>query len=470
MKLSTSVTVMGIGMLAACSSSTPTPNDRDASAASSEKLFVAHEGVLVAYDVSTGKELPGAVQGVTTPVDLQALDDGTLLVNLTDPGEILVVDSKTMLEVARIPSSGIGATRPVHSYISPERSGKHYWLTLNDGTDGKAATNSVRFLDIEPGSPSYLKPVGEVGLGVGHHKATFSNTQQRVVITNIADCDDVLSVYDYSDVANIKKLATLTSKDAGYDGTSRDKTCDVTYKTGAPPAPHGCATSKVSGKAYCNLTSSGGMVVIDVDASTPTFRVLPTSGSGGGYTKPHTSGRYVFSLQESPREVAEMKAGPACQIGQLVVIDAQNDTIAKEVPLLYEGPGCTRVLKGTDEETDNPSHMRISADGTLLFVTLGGGFEVASARVRQQVLVDISDPANPIQLPSVKTGVGTGHRADAITADGRFFFATNTSEGTVTQIDVAARTVAATIVVKPTPLTLATFGPAGPSEHTGPIH
>ena len=108
-----------------------------------EVLYVAHEGRLTSYDVATGQERPGEVQDVAGPTDLQALADGTLLVNLTDRNEILIVNGKTMLETSRIPSSDKGATRPVHSYLSPTRNGKSYWLSLNDGQDNKLETNSA---------------------------------------------------------------------------------------------------------------------------------------------------------------------------------------------------------------------------------------------------------------------------------------------------------------------------------------
>lgn len=45
-----------------------------------QTLFVAHEGSLVSYDIATKQEKPGALQDISGPVDLQALDDGTLLV------------------------------------------------------------------------------------------------------------------------------------------------------------------------------------------------------------------------------------------------------------------------------------------------------------------------------------------------------------------------------------------------------
>ena len=46
--------------------------------------------------------------------------------------------------------------------------------------------------------------------------ASLRVTRPRVVITNIADCGNVLSVYDYTDVANIKTVGTLTAAAAGW--------------------------------------------------------------------------------------------------------------------------------------------------------------------------------------------------------------------------------------------------------------
>ena len=434
-------------------------------------LFVAHEGSLVSYDIATGEERPGAVQNVTGPVDLQALADGTLLVNLTGRNEVLIVDGKTMLEVARVPSSASGGQRPVHSYISPEHAGKTYWLALNDGENGALPTNTARFIDITPGSEAYLKPAGEIGLGAGHHKAAFSSTTSRVVISNIADCDNVLAVYDYSDPADIKRLATMSAADAGWDGSSFEKTCDPTYQNGAPPAPHGCATSTESGKAYCNLTTSGDVIAVDIDASPPTFAIIKTGGSGGGYTKAHPDGRFIYSVQDSPREGSATKPGSNCQIGQLIVIDALTDALVKEVPIHYKGPDCKAALTGTDEETAEPGHIQISADKKTLYITPAGGFMVADARVRQEIAVDLSWPEHPVQLVSIPVGASSGHHGDALSGDGKYLFVTNSIDGTVTQIDAASREVVRTITTLAQPKALATFGNAeGPSAQTGPLH
>lgn len=434
-----------------------------------QALFVGHEGTLNSYDIATGQERPGAVQNVAGPTDLQALADGTVMVNLTGRNEILAVDGRTLLESVRLPSSTLGGTRPVHSYISPERNGKRYWLSLNDGMGSVATTSSVRLVSLTPGS-TYLQPAGEVGLGIGHHKASFSATTERVVISNISDCSNVITVFDYSNPNSIMPLRTISAQELGWDGSSRDKTCDPTYASGAPVSPHGCATSKLSGRAYCNLTSSGGIASIDVDATPPTFKVIPTGGAGAGYTKAHTSGRYIFSLQDSPREGDPAHPGAKCQIGQLVVVDAMNDTIVKELPLLYKGPGCQDSLMGTDEETTEPSHMLLTADGKTLFVTAAGGYMVAAARVRQHLVVDVSDPRNPVQKPSIPVGTSNGYHGDALSGDGKFLFVANQVDGTVTQIDTATLSVTRTLTVKAKPSVLCTFGSTeGPGEQTGPI-
>src|SRR6185295_4487638 len=98
--------------------------------------------------------------------------------------------------------------------------------------------------------------------------------------------------------------------------------------------------------------------------------------------------RYAYTLQESPRGV--------CQIGQIVVTDTMTDTVVKQVPLGYTGPGCAQDLTGTTAECANPDHIYFV--GATMFVGVAGGFMVADARVDQMVVVDVSDPANPAQL------------------------------------------------------------------------
>lgn len=438
-----------------------------------EALFVAREGSLVSFDLATGEERPGTLTDVTGPTDIQALADGNLMVNLTGRNEILVFDGRTMLEEARLPSSAGGGVRPVHSFLSPTYDGAQYWLTTNDG-EGEAAENTACLVDVTSGSDTRFDVVAEFPLGIGHHKAAFSKTRKRVVVSNISDCQNVMSVYDFSDPANVQVLATLDGAAAGFGGEDPgegefDPTfCDPTYQRGLPPAPHGCATSPVSGKAYCNLTSSGANVVVDIDAEEPTFTLLPTEGSGGGYTFAHDGGRYVYTILELPREGAG--DGAACQIGALAITDSMDDTIAATVPLLYTGPDCEEALTGTPAISAYGGHSYFAADGDLLFITVSGGFDVADARVDQLVVFDTTDPAAPVQLPSIQVGVHTSHSAGALSGDGSTLFVVNAIDNTVSQIDVATREVTRTLDVGEGPRTLTTFGTEeGPGHQTGPV-
>lgn len=52
---------------------------------------------------------------------------------------------------------------------------------------GVAAENTACFIDLVEASATYLGMSGEVGLGIGHHKASFSATKERIVISNIGD-------------------------------------------------------------------------------------------------------------------------------------------------------------------------------------------------------------------------------------------------------------------------------------------
>jgi YVTN family beta-propeller protein len=451
--------------LSACPGPT-TPSD--AGTALAQVVFVAHESSVVSYDLETGNERPGTVTDVVSPTDVQALEDGTVIVNLTGRNEVLAIDGKTMVQSARLASSDTGATRPVHGYLTPERSGRRYWVALNDGASFDAGTNSARFIGAKAGGGDYLKAKGEVNLGKGHHKATFSNTKERAIFSNIGDCDNVLGVYDYSNIADIKTLKTFSAADFGWDGGSFAQRCDQTFTNGVPPSPHGCATSKVNGKAFCNLTGSGDIVQIELDADPPTSLSLKTKGSGGGYTKASKDGKYIYSVQESPRE-GDVGAA-VCQVGQLVTVDAATATIVSQVSLLNEGPGCTTVLLGTDEATAAPGHIVFTKDSKTMFVTLAGGFGVASARTRQELVIDLTNPAAPVQKASIPVGASTSHHGDALTGDGKYLLVTNNVDGTVTQIDTATLTVVKTITVKAKPNSVATFGTVeGPSAQTGPI-
>lgn len=419
-------------------------------------LFVAHNGGnLISYDIGTGNALPGEIPGMAGPSDMQILDNGILMVNLTDSNQILVVDAKTMIEIDRIPSSSATGTRPVHSFITNELNGKRYWVAMNDGVSGSKPSNSARFVQIKEGHADYLKAVGEVPLGIGHHKAAWSTKSERAVISSIGDTTDILTVIDYSNIESIQRVATLDWKAAGLE-------------FGKSASPHGCGISPASGKGYCNLTAVGVIAAVDMDAATPNFKMIATGGGGGGYTAAHTGGRYVYSVQARPREGA---GGARCQVGQVAVIDSESDSLVKELAVFLKGPACTDSIGATDQKTAGPGHILFTKDGTKAYVGMASSSSDSLGRSRVQLVLDVSDPADPEQLASVEIGASLSHHADIITGDGRDVFVANNQDASVTHIEAATGGVIKTLAVQANPKTLASYGEdEGPSHQTGPAH
>lgn len=419
-------------------------------------LFVAHNGGnLISYDIETGKALPGEIPGMAAPSDMQILENGILMVNLTDSNKILVVDARTMIEIDRIPSSSGTGSRPVHSFITNERNGGQYWVAMNDGTPANKPSNSARFVQIKEGHADYLKAVGEVPLGLGHHKAAWSARSERGVISSIGDTNDILTVIDYSNIGDIQRVATLDWKAAGLE-------------FGRSAAPHGCGISPASGKGYCNLTGPGIIAAVDMDAATPAFKMIATAGGGGGYTAAHTGGRYVYSVQARPREGT---GGARCQVGQIAVIDSESDSLIKELPVFLKGPSCTDSIGATDQKTAGPGHILFTKDGNRAYVGMASSSADSLGRSRVQLVLDVSDPADPEQLASVDIGASLSHHADIITGTGKDVFVANNMDASITHIEAATGGVIKTITVKANPKTLASYGEAeGPSHQTGPAH
>jgi YVTN family beta-propeller protein len=179
-------------------------------------------------------------------------------------------------------------------------------------------------------------------------------------------------------------------------------------------------------------------------------------------------GQYIYTVQNEPKEGA---GGANCQIGQLLTINASSDSVVHTMPIFYRGPTCTDMLAGTDEAAVGQNHIRVSVDGTKLFLALSTPSSDMEARVRQHVIVDISSPEAPVQLPSVQVGASMGQRGMAVSADGKFLFVADSVDNTVTQVDVETLSVTRTLPVREAPNQVATYGTAeGPSLQVGPVH
>ena len=431
---------------------------------------------LALHDLATGAELarfdaPGGSS------DLMALGSGVALSNHTAGNEVILVDLKRRREIGRLPSSSLGGVRPVHMYLSPAIEERQYVIVLNDGNErstpkGERPKDSTLLLiDAVQSSPTFLKPMGEVRLGIGHHKAGFSMKRPRLAVSNISDCSNVVSIYDYENPSDIKLVKTFSATDLGYDGSTPFKTCDETGKVGLMLSPHGTGTSATTGRVYHFLTGTGQIAVFDIDAEVPTVKLIPTAGSGGAAVKDLPGGRFMVVPQRGPREVHQRADGSLCQVGQLAVIDAVAEKVAAQVPVFYGEPACRTSIAGKPHDRAALQYAMPSPDGKTVFVEVGTlyGPPNVVAESRFVAVFDLSDPYRPIQLPSIPVGAGNDTRDHALTGDGKLLLVPNSLDNSVSVIDIESRQVAHTIPTVAKPFRVVTFSEGiGPSKPAGP--
>ena len=385
--------------------------------------------------------------------------------------------SNARSEIGRLPSSSLGGIRPVHMYLSPAIEERQYAVVLNDGNErstpkGERPKDSTLLLiDAVQSSPTFLKPVGEARLGIGHHKVGFSMKRPRLAVSNISDCSDVVSVYDYQNVPDIKLVKTFSAADLGYDGSTPLKTCDETGKIGLMLSPHGTGTSAATGRVYHFLTGTGKIAAFDIDADVPTVKLIQTAGSGGASVKDLPGGRFMVVPQRGPREVHQRADGSLCQVGQLAVIDAVAEKVAAQVPVFYGEPACRTSIAGKPHERAALQYAMPAPDGKTVFVEVGTlyGPPNVVAESRFVAVFDLSDPYRPIQLPSIPVGAGNDTRDHALTGDGKLLLVPNSLDNSVSVIDVGSRQVARTIPTVTKPFRVVTFSEGiGPSKPVGP--
>jgi len=264
----------------------------------SQIAAVSGRDQLALYDLATGAEL-ARLDAPGGSSDLLALGSGVALSNHTAGNEVILIDLKRRTEIGRLPSSSLGGIRPVHMYLSPFTEGRQYVVVLNDGNErstpkGERPKDSTLLLiDAVQSSPTFLKPMGEARLGIGHHKVGFSMKRARLAVSNISDCSDVVSVYDYENASDIRLVKTFSAADLGYDSSTPLKTCDETGKVGLMLSPHGTGTSAATDRVYHFLTGPGQIAVFDIDADVPTVKLIQTAGSGGASVKDLPGGHFI---------------------------------------------------------------------------------------------------------------------------------------------------------------------------------
>jgi len=398
--------------------------------------------------------------------------DGVLLLNHRDGDTILVVDARNLRELARIPSSSMGGRRPVHAYLTPVIGGRQFFVALNDGvsTPGQPNTdNTALFIDVTPGSPTHLTPVGEVRIGQGHQKAAFHPTLPRMAVSNINDCAEIIGVYDFADPAAIRRIGVLDARGIGLDGATPATTCTLAAgRPGVRPAPHGAATDPQTGRGVHNLTGTGQFVAVDMGGEPAGFTVLATRGWGGAALAPHPAGRWLYGPQYAPREADQRAPGVACQVGQIAVIDAAAPAVVAELSVLKDGPACTRPLAATPEAGARVGYIAVAPGGERLFLPLGT-LGPETMRASAVAVFDLADPARPTQRGSIAVGLHNGHRDMAVTGDGARLLVPANIANTLTVIDMAKAEAVRTFPVAATPNRGAAFSATtGPSRPSGP--
>jgi YVTN family beta-propeller protein len=431
---------------------------------------------LALHDLATGAELARfASPGGSS--DLLALGSGVALSNHTAGNEVVLIDLKRRSEIGRLPSSSLGGVRPVHMYLSLAIGGQQYAVVLNDGNErstpkGERPKDSTLLLiDAVQSSPTFLKPMGEVRLGIGHHKAGFSMKRPRLAVSNISDCSNVVSIYDYENPSDIKLVKTFSAADLGYDGSTPFKTCDETGKVGLMLSPHGTGTSAATGRVYHFLTGTGQIAGFDIDADVPTVKLIQTAGSGGASVKDLPGGRFMVVPQRGPREVHQRADGSLCQVGQLAVIDAVAEKVAAQLSVFYGEPTCRTSIAGKPHERAALQYAMPSPDGKTVFVEIGTlyGPPNVVAESRFVAVFDLSDPFRPVQLPSIPVGAGNDTRDHALTGDGKLLLIPNSLDNSVSVIDVGSRQVVRTIPTVTKPFRVVTFAEGiGASKPAGP--
>lgn len=433
-------------------------------------LFVSARDALIAYDVATGEEKARfATPGLSS--DMLITPEGLLVLNHRDANQVVMVDARSLREVSRLPSSAIGATRPVHLYLAPpRRDGRRLIVAANDGNAQRPTRADNSALIIDATDPAAPKVAGEVQLGIGHHKLAFSREGLRFSASNIADCEEVVGVYDITDPAKPSRLFAVTGAELGLDGKDGRPACDPTGRQGRRPGPHGTATLAASGLHAHNANGTGQFILIEAEATPPRLAaVLQTKGgSGGASIAAHPAGRFAYGPQNTPRAGGQGdRAGGPCQIGQLAVIDGAERRLAAEIPILYD-LGCTALPASAAGA--RPAYAFVTPDGSTLAVTVGTLNASEPGRAEVLVLFDLSDPAMPRQLASVPVGKAAGHRDGAITGDGRFLFVPGNADASVTVVDLVERRAMKRLAVAAEPNRVAAWSPsAGPTKAPGTI-
>lgn len=387
-------------LLAACESErTPEAPRVDPGAAPIPAVWVAVEGSIVAHSLDTGE--PGGLEvgSITSPSSMIALEDGILLVSLTEIGRLAAVDGRFMKERERWISSEVRAVRPQGASLGRLADGTLAWAVSHTGRPGDEDDSTIALVDVDPDHQTRFSKLGELGVPRGPHAHAMSDGG-RLVVAAQGSCDRTVLEFAVGRVKDGRVERRLSAAQLGFEGGA--SACDPA--TGTIPAPLGCAS--VAGSLACAVGPFGRVGLFDASGAPPV--VVATGGRGAGAVAPSPDGALLLVVEASPREG---DGGVACQIGQLAVIDPGAPQPLAAIPLLLDGPGCTRSLSGTDEASLRPGAIWAHAGTGRLFVGLDATAPGARGR---HLLVLEGQGATIAQAPSLELPASDGPAIGAL--------------------------------------------------------
>lgn len=278
-------------------------------------------------------------------------------------------------------------------------------------------------------------------------KKRFVSPTSKVLVANMSD--NTVSVLD----ASTYKLLAVISVGA---------------------MPHQVVCSPDGTKAYTANSGDGSVSFIDVAAlKLTTTVIIPYVGAGAatdpdnkGQAEPEhlwvsPDGKLLFAGAAANQEVVQFDAATAAILARVRTSDApyrgaftktrpHGVTVipglvfvanrpAKDLSVLsYSAASMT--LMGTPFSTGGKPHgIAVTPDAKKLYIPLDNLHAVA--------VVDISTPAAPALLTTIKAGIGMGPAQVVVLPDGKSAYVINGSTNNVSVIDVAKNTVTTLIPV-----------------------
>ncbi len=331
-----------------------------------------------------------------------------------------VVDTNTT--VTGVQNIQVGNS-PVGVAITPD--GKRLYVT-------NAGSNSVSVIDIAPGSPNRYKAIDTDGVAAnGITNIPVGNSPKEIAIS-----PDGTRAY----VANAGS-STVTVIDIDPTSANYNKVIDADSSTPAVDAipvgsgPYAVSVTPNGQQLYVTNITSTSVTVVDVEAGSPTrYQVVDANGAAAGKD-------IALATSANPNGVAFSPDGTRAYVTNTNLDSVTVIDIAPGSPTRYQIIDTNPATPAVDNIPvgDAPVGIKISADGTRAYLvnSLGNTMSVVDIAPGSPTRYQVIDTNPTTAAIDSVTGVANP-LALALTPDGTRAYVSNTSNGTVTVIYLAA--------------------------------